>query len=500
MDCCCLCGLKVTSVEQLEAHIDTDHSNIYVLEPEDTKQPQSTQESNINGSQPSSFSTNSDQLPDSGAKTNEHLMANQGIQTKVNGGQSSTFQTNNLSESGVYGNEDFMISQTMPFEVNAMAMQSHFQGPSQPTYLDLNKNQEPLVPKKQVNNDSFNNAVLKTPRLRRGLKKCSSCAYTTESNRDLMQHQIQTHIALHLYSAYDPGQLNQQIFKIKQEENYNKLKNKNPDKRSSPKFCEKCNKHFKNGKALSGHKWKLHTDHGVLSCNICPQTFSSHNSFYSHKQKVHEGPKWSCEDCQKGFYSKYGLQIHIASRHSGNKKQNCRICLKEKVVRAFNENHAIVNVNNEKEYVCLTCVKHSERPIQERLLCKICNRDYKNISTLKLHNFEVHVMNRHFPCQLCNKIYTCQSAVRGHKTIFHGTKKWRCETCGRDFSQKLHLKKHGISIHSQNNKGFCFQCQKILSFNLFAKKNMKIVDGLKVSICYSCSKSNNQIIVETTDF
>jgi hypothetical protein len=505
MDSCCLCGLKVENTEQLEFHVEKEHWNIF-WDPTDN-QEQALSTKLLNQSRPFqiNFNSPSETRPDD----NEPLLARQAIENNVIEGKPSTFAR--TTEPWANEKEQILSNKQTKVEnvAQSFALQSNLkETPKQAFQTKVNEGNNLAMPidlsptlliqnstkaseeegfylSQDVDKAQQQKATLKTARLK-GFKKCSSCDFTTDSNKVLLEHQIKTHIALHLYTVSNPGHVAKNRF-----ENNSTQDVANPKKKFPSKICEICKKYFKNGAALSRHNWRVHTDHGVLTCNLCQQTFASHSSLYSHKKKVHEGQKWECQDCPKIFSSKFGLQIHILSCHSGNNKRTCIVCNKTKAWNAFKEKNVTLNVNNEKQYTCLPCVKVSDGFIPARVICSTCNKSYKNKAVLKLHQFEVHVNNRHFPCPLCQKIFTCKSSVYSHVKVFHGTKKWNCDQCGKAHGNKMLLERHKISLHSKNNKGFCFQCEKILSFILFAKKNMKIVDGLKVSICNKCSKNNN---------
>ena len=145
-------------------------------------------------------------------------------------------------------------------------------------------------------------------------------------------------------------------------------------------------------------------------------------------------------------------------------------------------------------FKCKTCVKIEANPDQtkpDRVVCPICKRDYLNRHVLKQHHYNMHIKREKFECQDCAISLASKSSLYNHLKHVHGDKKLQCHPCGKTFSHKISFKKHNISSHSSNNKEYCFQCQKHLSFRLFSKKNRKWIEGQFVSICIFCNKMNN---------
>ena len=264
--------------------------------------------------------------------------------------------------------------------------------------------------------------------------------------------------------------------------------------RAQGRVCLICNKEFRDTRSLSFHKYKVHTSKGIISCPICAESYGSRARLHLHKLKAHQNKKFLCEHCPKSFYIVHNLAIHIRSMHTSQNKMTCKICEKNLSWRAFKEKNT-ETVNGNKEFKCNNCVKKVANPEQtnpERVMCPICKKDYKNEGVLKLHHYDVHIMKSKFKCQNCSLSLASKSSLYSHMKHAHGNKKFFCHPCGKSFSQNRLLSRHNISIHSSNNKGFCFQCQKTLSFNVFFKKNCKIIDGQCVSICSYCTKANEK--------
>ena len=65
-------------------------------------------------------------------------------------------------------------------------------------------------------------------------------------------------------------------------------------------------------------------------------------------------------------------------------------------------------------------------------------------------------------CDICNELVSNQSNLRKHITNIRKKIKFKCETCGKEFSQKDNLLSRRRNIHSKSMEFECTVCEKNL--------------------------------------
>ena len=61
-------------------------------------------------------------------------------------------------------------------------------------------------------------------------------------------------------------------------------------------------------------------------CLECDKSFSDHSGLFRHKQAVHEGVTYDCNQCDYKATLKANLKAHIESKHEGIRKFACNFC------------------------------------------------------------------------------------------------------------------------------------------------------------------------------
>ncbi|XP_052003485.1 uncharacterized protein LOC127658311 [Xyrauchen texanus] len=129
-------------------------------------------------------------------------------------------------------------------------------------------------------------------------------------------------------------------------------------------------------------------------CHVCGKTFLTSESLEDH-QRCHLGEKpFECEECGKCFFQLANLQQHQRSHKS---EFQCQMC--------------------GKGFVSLFALrKHKLRHVRKRPhRCTKCHLSFTSSSDLAEHM----VMHRdeNFPCDLCDKTFSCKTSRAEHRNI-----------------------------------------------------------------------------------
>ncbi|XP_065576106.1 zinc finger protein OZF-like isoform X2 [Artemia franciscana] len=199
----------------------------------------------------------------------------------------------------------------------------------------------------------------------------------------------------------------------------------------------------------------IHNSKKVHECNICKKSFSSKQYLRLH-QRTHSGEKlFDCKICGKTFIYEKSRNIHLRI-HSGDKPYKCLVCSK-KFNQICNLKRHMVTHNSEDRHECNTCKKifsskkylglHQRTHSGEILFdCKICGKTFINEKSRNIHLKKC--VEKPFECKICNKTFAYKHTRNFHLRIHSGEKPHKCHVCNTKFNHKGNLKRHRISIHS----------------------------------------------------
>ena len=83
----------------------------------------------------------------------------------------------------------------------------------------------------------------------------------------------------------------------------------------------------------------------------------------------------------------------------------------------------------------------SRQQNQISLICEICDKEFKNKNSLKIHFNIVHNFVKKHQCNICQKVFKLRIQLNLHVKIAHENKKcYKCDSCKKLFSQAGNLK------------------------------------------------------------
>ena len=212
---------------------------------------------------------------------------------------------------------------------------------------------------------------------------------------------------------------------------------------------------------------------GRLVCLICYKIFKRNNfDFFKAHFKTHPQTLWprieiiksavkKCENCN--YTCKDTAQLNAHSKIHLQKRFTCLSCRRD--------------FGSEKIMKRHSCVSNRQ--------CQICHHIFSDSTRLKYH-MKVHTgANKRYECEICSKTFTELRSLKEHKVIHDPSRKFNCQHCQKDFSQKNHLRyhlasKHGVSVGETSHD--CDVCKKKFAFAFQLKKHHDLVHkGVKIS-------------------
>ena len=83
-------------------------------------------------------------------------------------------------------------------------------------------------------------------------------------------------------------------------------------------------------------------------------------------------------------------------------------------------------------------------------VCQSCGSNFTQKIHLETHIKNVHEMNKPFACPFCDYSTANKSSVDKHvRTVHHKERPFSCRVCDASFGQKVHLDAHVSAIHVQ---------------------------------------------------
>ncbi len=140
-------------------------------------------------------------------------------------------------------------------------------------------------------------------------------------------------------------------------------------------------------------------------------------------------------------------------------------------------------------------------------ICQICGEFLSTKSALTRHIQSIHNKST-FRCDLCHKYFTRQDALKLHIKTQHKksnipsvnkpthvkvtpTKRFKCDHCGKKYTEEIYLRRHRLRHFSKNYKYRCCECNK--RFISPSERNRHIYlrhysDIPKDYSCHECQK------------
>lgn len=187
-------------------------------------------------------------------------------------------------------------------------------------------------------------------------------------------------------------------------------------------------------------------------------------------------------------------------------RKTCRICNKTfKNLESLKQHQEDIH-SSKKPYCCPKCdvrfvgleelVAHSrEHAGKMPYICKVCKESFDDKNQYKehlpLHEFKKIPRARNIVCEYCSKDFLKPCDLERHRRVHTGEKPFACMICNKRFQQAHNVTKH-LLIHSREKHFQCEICNKIFGRSDVLTRHMLIHSVHKPFTCNFCDKSFNR--------
>lgn len=290
---------------------------------------------------------------------------------------------------------------------------------------------------------------------------CELCHATFDNDQELNRHKLNMHLIQH-DSTYDDKDSvflddpfanddisDQQSIDEKPNTCKRELTSKQSFKNNENFTCEICNRIFYTTKQLKIHS-KIHSNsRSMYKCDLCKNEYFCKSTLLKHMQKMHCNQKqYKCESKPKQKYGNNDNKLN-------NSNLQCNIC--NRICLNQNGLYLHLKTHTKNTFQLLG----SESIYNYGLTCDICGGQYSNRKNLCAH-MKTHVKKRPvYKCTECTKTYLDSGSFREHKKNHAaiGQKAFKClqNGCDKVFahssSRRQHFKSAHLSTSIKNEDG-----------------------------------------------
>lgn len=299
-------------------------------------------------------------------------------------------------------------------------------------------------------------------------------------------------------------------------------------------YCDCCEyKTFEKNNLVKHIKHKhLPLDLKTHKCGKCGKFFLNLKQHLRicglSKDMKHSLKRFSCDDCNKKYFNKYGLAQHIKANHLSPHKYLCKcgknfsadyalyvhrkICELPENLMQFSCEHCDFKCRKKSRLSSHFRMYHLPEDLKRSLPRFNCNHcEYK--SAYK-SNLAKHIQNKHLPrsrshkCNQCKKAFLHSSTLLKHSKICgkpedykRSLLRYSCDQCNFKSDSKSLVDDHVRARHLPriHNLNKCNKCEKNFAFRSILLKHSKICglsDELKISFMHSCDRCEYKTLVK----
>ena len=231
-----------------------------------------------------------------------------------------------------------------------------------------------------------------------------------------------------------------------------------------------CQKSCVGPVSLKSHEKSHLRNEKRFQCDNCSFQTKQSSGLSAHKKRIHcklDLGFYKCEQCNRTCSTKNELELHIDAVHLGLKKFVCKQCDFKSAYAGSLKSHVDM-VHKKSRSQCTFCPwegynlkqHHGNAHVQkvtEWWKCDICDKEYSRKMHLKKHKDRAHLGIR-YPCPNCKHRATRAETLRLHIKSKHEGLKSPCNLCDYQAYDNSSLSCHIKSVHNTFKTYSCNSC------------------------------------------
>ena len=371
---------------------------------------------------------------------------------------------------------------------------------------------------------------------------CQICDYKSDSQRNLTRHVRSAHSKQKEFLCSHCGKkfaskrvLNQHLARTcrpsKREPKFqqtpaNPADNISKDEESGDYKCRQCPFTSPDQSAVLSHIEKIHVK---MVCNICSAEIAADDDPSDHicddngdQGSGNEGGSklYTCDECSYQSSFRNNVDKHMRSVHRKERNYLCSECgsmfSEQKSLTYHLEKMKIIRDDGSVVFRCAKFTKlpsmageHVHKDDEANMfLCRICDYTSQSLTDTKRHIQRIHLGEKRYICNTCNRGFTSQPEVGRHLARDHndtsflgdsidiGSLKpetYKCQQCTYESPSRINVERHFSVVHLKERNFQCTECgqrysdKKTLLMHV-EKNQVAMPDGKTVLQCTKFTK------------